>query len=97
MPPPDPCQCTFAQRTTGDGCRYCQPQEYIDRLHEWLDEAQEWEQAVDDELTQLQMTTDTFPDPRTAIKALLDWHVQVAVDPAVNGGYRLGRIRGGQP
>lgn len=26
---------------TGDGCRYCQPQEYIDKLSEWLDESRE--------------------------------------------------------
>ena len=28
------CKCTMAISLTGDGCRYCQPQEYIDRLHE---------------------------------------------------------------
>lgn len=32
------CKCTMAISMTGDGCRYCQPQEYIDRLEEWLDE-----------------------------------------------------------
>lgn len=26
------CKCTFAIKILGDGCRYCQPQEYIDRL-----------------------------------------------------------------
>lgn len=32
------CKCTMAISLTGDGCRYCQPQEYIDRLEEWLEE-----------------------------------------------------------
>jgi len=41
---PEPCQtdrrctCTMAHSLTGDGCRYCQPQEYIDRLHNQIEE-----------------------------------------------------------
>jgi len=35
------CKCTMAQSLTGDGCRYCQPQEYIDRLESELDELRE--------------------------------------------------------
>lgn len=31
------CQCDFRIRMLGDGCRYCQPQEYIDRLHDNMD------------------------------------------------------------
>lgn len=30
------CQCDFRIRMLGDGCRYCQPQEYIDRLHDTM-------------------------------------------------------------
>ena len=32
------CRCTFAQCLVGDGCRYCNPQEYIDRLHERIED-----------------------------------------------------------
>jgi hypothetical protein len=32
------CECSMSISMLGDGCRYCQPQEYIDRLSEWLDE-----------------------------------------------------------
>jgi len=60
-----------------------------DSLRARLAEIESWKDAVDHELTKIQMTTDTFPDPRSALSALIDWHVQVALDPAVNGGYRL--------
>jgi hypothetical protein len=29
----------MAISVNGDGCRYCQPQEYIDKLFEWLEES----------------------------------------------------------
>lgn len=32
------CQCDFRIRMLGDGCRYCQPQEYIDRLHDTMED-----------------------------------------------------------
>lgn len=34
----DGCKCSMSISVLGDGCRYCQPQEYIDRLSEMLDE-----------------------------------------------------------
>lgn len=34
----DKCKCTMAQSLTGDGCRCCQPQEYIENLQTWLEE-----------------------------------------------------------
>ena len=30
------CKCTMSISMLGDGCRYCQPQEYIERLHDAL-------------------------------------------------------------
>jgi|SRR5690554_64761 len=35
------CKCPMAISMTGDGCRYCQPQEHIDRTSEWLNEGRE--------------------------------------------------------
>lgn len=35
---PNKCNCTMAISMLGDGCRYCQPQEYIDQMHEGIDE-----------------------------------------------------------
>lgn len=32
------CQCSFSIRLTGDGCRYCQPQTYIDHLHDSMED-----------------------------------------------------------
>ena len=34
------CACTLAISVLGDGCRYCQPQEYIDRTHEQMADEQ---------------------------------------------------------
>jgi hypothetical protein len=49
----DKCKCTMSIRVLGDGCRYCQPQEYIDTLSRIIDgleeeiEVFELEQEVD--------------------------------------------------
>jgi hypothetical protein len=34
----DGCQCTFTQSMLGEGCRKCQPQNYIDRLHDQIED-----------------------------------------------------------
>lgn len=38
QPTPSKCECTMSKSVLGDGCRYCQPQDYIDRLHNQIDE-----------------------------------------------------------
>jgi hypothetical protein len=42
------CQCSFSIRMTGDGCRYCQPQEYIDRLHDSMEDMIHFEQISEE-------------------------------------------------
>jgi len=32
------CECSLSISLTGDGCRYCQPQDYIDKISEWLED-----------------------------------------------------------
>ncbi len=32
------CECSMSISVLGDGCRYCQPQEYIDRLHDQIED-----------------------------------------------------------
>jgi len=47
--------------------------------------ADQWKAAIDDELVCCHIgTTDSFPDARAALKNLIDWHVSVALDPAVS-------------
>jgi len=48
-----------------------------------------WKQAIDQELSLIQSSTDSYDTPQAAIKALIDWHVETATDPRVNGGYAL--------
>lgn len=40
--------------------------------------------AIDEELVTIQSTADSFPTPKAALSALLNWHVLVALDPTVS-------------
>jgi hypothetical protein len=44
-----------------------------------------WRDAIDAELICCHIgTADSFPDPKDALAALIDWHVAVALDPEVS-------------
>ena len=43
------CKCDLRTKLVGDGCRYCNPQEYIDKLCDALDE-REWVGLTDKEI-----------------------------------------------
>ena len=48
-----------------------------------------WEAAIDHELVTMGCTADSFNSPKEALNALIAWHIAVATDPAVKGGYKL--------
>jgi hypothetical protein len=51
--------------------------------------ANEWRDAIDEGLVCAHIgTVDSFPDPRAALNALIDWHVAVALDPEVSSDAR---------
>jgi len=58
----------------------------IDKLKTRNDD---WKKAIDEALLGIDSTADSFAIPQEAIRALIDWHVSVALDPTVNGGKRL--------
>ena len=43
------CKCDLRTKLVGDGCRYCNPQDYIDHLHDAMAE-REWEGLTDEEI-----------------------------------------------
>jgi len=48
--------------------------------------------AVDEALISNQLgTVDSFATPQEALAALVQWEISVAIDPTVNGGYRLAK------
>ena len=47
------CQCDLRTKLVGDGCRYCNAQEYIDKLIEALEEQRIWVGLTDEEVTWL--------------------------------------------
>ncbi len=45
----DKCKCSLRIKLVGSGCRYCNPQEYIDHLHDALNE-RKWIGLTDEEI-----------------------------------------------
>ena len=55
-----------------------------------MERYEKWKYAVDRELViSLQCTTDSYDDPHKAVSDLIDWHIEVAIDPRCNGGWEL--------
>lgn len=79
------CQCSMAIRMTGDGCRYCQPQEYIDRMSEWLQESREEAASLEAERDQLKAENERLGDVLRSIACSLGagGYNASAVDPDV--------------
>jgi len=44
------CQCDLRVKLVGDGCRYCNPQDYIDHLHDALAQKDTWIGLTDKEI-----------------------------------------------
>ncbi|CAB4122013.1 hypothetical protein UFOVP26_60 [uncultured Caudovirales phage] len=44
------CKCDFRTKLVGDGCRYCQAQEYIDKLSMDYDDLLDENEALEDKL-----------------------------------------------
>ena len=44
------CQCSLRVKLIGDGCRYCNPQDYIDHLHDALEQKDTWVGLTDEEV-----------------------------------------------
>jgi hypothetical protein len=55
-----------------------------------------WLRAVDDELTGAHIgvanLSDSYESARAKLNSLICWHIAVATDPAVNGGYSLQKV-----
>lgn len=43
------CKCDLRTKLVGDGCRYCNPQDYIDHLHDAMAE-REWQGLTEKEV-----------------------------------------------
>jgi hypothetical protein len=53
------CQCDLRTKLVGDGCRYCNAQEYIDKLIESLEELIE---ALEEQRTWVSLTNEDYEE-----------------------------------
>lgn len=63
------CKCTLAISLTGEGCRYCQPQNYINILHDTIDEEREDAIKLDAELATLKQELQALREQKPVIAA----------------------------
>lgn len=55
-----------------------------------------WHKAIDEELvTTFVLSDKNKDDPKQALNDIIQWHIQVATDEKVNGGYRLVKVGDG--
>lgn len=55
-----------------------------------------WMQAVDDAMITTHLgvanVQDSYEVAKNKLQSLIQWHIDVATDPCVNGGYRLVKV-----
>ena len=85
----DKCQCSLRVRLTGDGCRYCQPQEYIDRLHDSAKEEHAEIERQEARIAELEAALKVFARTLAAWEGYPD-DVEV---PAAGMGVPIGDLR----
>jgi hypothetical protein len=60
---------------------------------EKIAELERWKQALDDEaVVTFTLSGQNKDDPRKMLMDIINWHVAVALDPKVNGGYSLVKV-----
>lgn len=67
-------------------------EEAIDALRTQLakpDVPDEYRDALDRALVTIEATVDSYSSASDALNTLIDWHIAVATDPKVNGGWKL--------
>lgn len=69
---------------------------YIQAMQEIEQIKSGWLRAVDDNMTSSHVgvanASDTYHEARKKLSDLIEWHVQVATDPCVNGGFVLVKV-----
>ena len=63
------CKCDLRTKLVGDGCRYCNPQDYIDHLHDAMAE-REWQSLTDEQVEKLVDDEDWYNDPNGFVRAI---------------------------
>ncbi len=56
------CKCDLRTKLVGDGCRYCNPQEYIDKLIDSIDEQCALEGLTNDEVSEIWQSAVSLED-----------------------------------
>lgn len=74
------CKCSFAIKMLGDGCRYCQPQEYIDRMEF------SYESQIEELVDELARCRDVFECPEPGEPGE-DYWLQAIADPCAVADY----------